>query len=414
MRLFMLNVHDRDILRSLAEEIAGAAALPVQKENLENWRKLNSLQKVRPLLWINEICYDEISSCPLLQNQCCDQTARQIEVMLRRILFQFKLLPGDMIVEPFFYAPLMMKPFDFGVPIEEDVIRQNGDVNSHHYKTLFKTMEDAMKIVPPVLEILPETQQIAETADDVFGDILPVKNMGVPTWWFSPWDYLSMRWDTGELLMALVLEPELVKTLVRRFLDASVSLYRQFEEKNLLTVHHGNYRVGSGGMGCAPDLEVENRPVKPSDQWGCAVAQIFGSVSPEMHEELSLVFDREWLKQFKYAYYGCCEALHNKIGILRSISNLRKISASPWCDLDKLVDAAGKDFVVSMKPNPAVLAEDVFNLEKAEKELRARLDPLRGVNVEVILKDISTLRGDWQRLSQWAEMALRVCREYEN
>ena len=48
------------ILRELAKKKADIAALPVQKEKIGMWKKLNSLEKTRPLVWINEIPWHEM------------------------------------------------------------------------------------------------------------------------------------------------------------------------------------------------------------------------------------------------------------------------------------------------------------------------------------------------------------------
>jgi hypothetical protein len=67
---------------------------------------------------------------------------------------------------------------------------------------------------------------------------------------------------------------------------------------------------------------------------------------------------------------------------------------------------------VSIKPNPAIFARDVWNLKEAEMELRSSLEKSCGCNVEIIAKDLSTMRDEPQRLWEWADMAVKVCSEY--
>ena len=66
------------------------------------------------------------------------------------------------------------------------------------------------------------------------------------------------------------------------------------------------------------------------------------------------------------------------------------------------------------KPNPAVLAEDTWHLDKAEHELENVLSKAKahGCVVEVIMKDISTVRYQPQRLWEWARMATEVTERY--
>ncbi len=60
---------------------------------------------------------------------------------------------------------------------------------------------------------------------------------------------------------------------------------------------------------------------------------------------------------------------------------------------------------MSRKPNPAVFAEDHWNPERARRDLCDFLNAARGCHVELIMKDISTVRRQPQRLCQWARIA---------
>jgi len=55
----VLPATDKDHLRRLAGELAAAAALPVHKEKGGLWTKLNDLQSVRPMVWINPVARNE-------------------------------------------------------------------------------------------------------------------------------------------------------------------------------------------------------------------------------------------------------------------------------------------------------------------------------------------------------------------
>ena len=111
-------------------------------------------------------------------------------------------------------------------------------------------------------------------------------------------------------------------------------------------------------------------------------------------------------RRFGKTYYGCCEALHQKIDILRKIKNLRKISVSPWFDIPKGLEDGAGDYILSIKPNPAIFAEDGFNEERARAEIAGYLDQAKGQSVELVMKDISTLRHDPARLDRWAQIAM--------
>jgi hypothetical protein len=111
-------------------------------------------------------------------------------------------------------------------------------------------------------------------------------------------------------------------------------------------------------------------------------------------------------------YYGCCEPLHQKIDLLRKIPNLRKLSVSPRCNSQRVVREVGTDYVLSRKPNPAILAEDDWQPQRARQEIVEFLEIARGCHVELIMKDISTVRYQPQRLWEWAAIAMEVAEEF--
>jgi len=55
-----ISPKDKHTLRRLAGEVPEIAALPVHKEKAVMWRSLNHLEPFRPLVWINEICREEM------------------------------------------------------------------------------------------------------------------------------------------------------------------------------------------------------------------------------------------------------------------------------------------------------------------------------------------------------------------
>ena len=55
-----LSQADTAILRELASELAGYAALPVHAEKARMWQRLNDLRSERPMVWMNEIPWHEM------------------------------------------------------------------------------------------------------------------------------------------------------------------------------------------------------------------------------------------------------------------------------------------------------------------------------------------------------------------
>jgi len=407
-----VSPRDREILRCLAAELAEIASKSVQNENARLWTRLNNLASERPMVWINEICWNEMNVDDELTLRCEHPWARGQEDQLRKELYQWRHLPADMVVSDFLACPLAIHSTDFGIVEDVDVVKtdETSDVVSRHFKIQIKDPEDIEKIqMPRVTHKEAATECRFQAMCDVYRGILPVRQEGQGHIWFTPWDYLIRWWGIEEAMMDLVLRPEMVHAAVDRMVDAWMTELDQFVAQNLLALDNRNMRVGSGGYGYCdevPGSDFDPDHVKPHNMWGCSNAQIFSEVSPQMHWEFAVEHDLRWLGRWGLNYYGCCEPLHQKIDVLRRIPNLRKISVSAWCDLEAMVSEMGRDCVLSVKPNPAILAEDAWDPDRARRTLRQIVDVTRGkAHVEIIMKDISTVRYRPQRLWEWAQIA---------
>jgi hypothetical protein len=115
-------------------------------------------------------------------------------------------------------------------------------------------------------------------------------------------------------------------------------------------------------------------------------------------------------ERFGLVYYGCCDPLARKMDEVRMIPNVRKISMSPWTDQELGAEEIGSEYVFSRKPTPASLATDEFDAEAVREDLQTTKDvcEAHGCPLEFILKDISTVRYDPDRLTRWGEVAMEV------
>ena len=116
---------------------------------------------------------------------------------------------------------------------------------------------------------------------------------------------------------------------------------------------------------------------------------------------------------FGAIYYGCCDRLDDRLDIIEQLPKVRKISCSPWSDRERFAANLPGRYVMSNKPTPAFLAYDQLDEQMVRDDLRRTMQAAgrHRVNLEFILKDISTVRHDPKRLWRWAELAMEeVCR----
>ena len=129
-----------------------------------------------------------------------------------------------------------------------------------------------------------------------------------------------------------------------------------------------------------------------------------------MHKELALEYEKRWLARFGLTYYGCCEALHAKAEILSTVPNLRKVSLSPFADLDAAMENWDPRYVLSFKPNPVFLAGESAAPEASRRELEnaVRLAKSNGRSMEIVLKTMISIHDDPRRLWDWDVIARRA------
>lgn len=414
-----MNRKDETILKKLAAEVAKIARLPVQREKAELWRRLNNLEKTRPMVWINELPGHEMNVNDELTCKCEDGWARSVEGGLLWTLYLWKHMPGDMVVSDYLVAPIAINNTGFNTWEDVDIVRtdDNSGVVSRTFKPRITKPEDVKIITDPVVTVdEAATARTYEAMNKLFKDIIEVRKEGLKHYWFTPWDNLIRVWGVEQAMIDMVDRPEMVNAVVGRFVEASLRELDQYEKLNLLTLNNDNTRIGSGGYGYTdqlPGKKFDPAHVRPANMWGCSNAQIFSEVSPEMHWEFALKHDIPWLKRWGLNYYGCCEPLDGKLEILRRIPNLRKVSMSPWIKIDRAVKAMGADFVFSFKPNPALLAGDDWHPGQVRSTIKEILDKTRDCRVEIILKDVSTCRYKPQRVWEWEKIVMDLVHEYE-
>jgi hypothetical protein len=405
---------DKQVVRGLACALAEVAALPVQRERADLWRRLNRLEDVRPMvhIWSGQTPWHEFDE-EWLRPQTTHPFAREVETRLRRTLYQWRHFPSDMVVEARVCSPLRFSDTGYGLP--SYARRPAQKLGAGEFEPLINEPRDLDKIKTP--RITPDaerTERDFAALRDAIGDIVKVEKQGVTGPTPAVWDML-IRWYGIERLMTDMLDrPALVHAAIARTVDATLARLRQFEELGLLALNNGNHLATSGGLMFSDELPAPDfaGTVRAKDMWGNQMAQIFSAVSPAMHDEFALTYEIRILERFGLNGYGCCEPLDRKVHLLHKIPRLKRVSMSPWVDWDAAAQALGRRYIFSAKPNPAWLAADAWNVEPARNELRRILDATRGLHVELILKDIHTLRGEPRRLREWAAMAAQVVDEY--
>jgi hypothetical protein len=435
---------DRDILRELGAQIAEISTLPAQLETRAQWRALNGLKPVRPMVAIDQLPWHELSKDePELTVHSDDPFCRGIETQMRRTLYSWNHMRADMVVEPEILVPKVLRIDGFGIAMEQEtaILDPTNDVVGHYYIDQLATEEDVEKIRPPVIDFdAVATARVEEQAHEIFDGVVPVRLQGwvpgvnqwpgleaqpetrhlvhdwpeeVLTGGFNLWDIIAFWRGANAILLDLVDRPDHMHQIMSRLTDAFLSMLDEMEARGLLG-------SGQATIHCSPAYTEELPhpgfdPARPraEDLWTMGMGQILTSVSPAMFKEFEVAYTIKWYARFGLGYYGCCDVLDKRINLIRTIPHVRKVSMSPWANVERGAEAIGQDFVFSRKPNPAFLATDSWEPDAVAKDLEITLEACRrnGTPLEFILKDVSTIRYDPHRLWDWVDTAMRLVRQ---
>lgn len=407
-----LSEQDRTVLRELGEHVAEIAALPVQQERIRLWKGLNGLRPERPMVMVDQVCWHEMPVGDELTPRVQDRFWRGIETRMRRMLYQWEHMRVDMVVEPWLDIPRAVQRTGYGIKIDEDraVLDPANDVVGHLYHDTVSTEEDIQRIQTPRVSVDHQADaRREEEARGLFEGILDIRMQGLqPN--FAAWDKLAMWRGVEAILYDLADRPDFVHRIMERLTQAMLDELDQMEEQGALGHGHKTIHCTGAHTDELPAPGFDPARPRPADIWTCGMAQIFSTVSPATHQEFELEYANRWYERFGLVYYGCCEPLDNKIDIIRSIPHVRKISMSPWVNVERGAAQIRSDFVFSRKPSPALLAVDFWSTEPVRRDLQQVKDccATHGCPVEFILKDISTVRYAPQRLWEWADVAMEV------
>ena len=386
--------------------------MPAQLETAALWRQLNGLRPTRPMVMIDQIPWHEMEVEDELTLRCADPFCRSVETELRRQLYKWQYMRADMVVEPTVGIPKVIHGLGFGIEPQEQVLAQDpsNDVVSHLYVDQIQTEEDLVKIrqLEPRLDV-EATGARESRMREIFDGILEINMQGVlPV--FAPWDRVVEWRGTEAPLLDLVDRPEHIHSIMERYTTVALYQLDRLEEQGLLGSMQTTIHCTGAQTDELPGAGLDPSHVRAADLWTYGMAQIFVSVSPAMEKEFWLDYAARWFDRFGLGYYGCCEPLHHKIDLIRSLPRVRKISISPFADVEASAARIAGDYVVSRKPPPSLLAYDAWSPQAVEKDLcdTVAICARHGCPVELILKDISTVRYQPQRLWEWARIAAEV------
>ena len=402
---------DRQRFRELVGRYAGIARSEGMAERIRLWKKHNSLRPEHPMFLVfPEGSWGEIfQTAPELQTpRCQDPLLASIEWQLQSALYTHDHFQTDNTVDLFLRVQKTVS--DTGWGLTPKVTRSNAERGAWKHDPVILELSDLKKLsLPDVIYDEKKSLEDVELVRDLVGDLIEVRSTGVAHVSFHLMSQWAQFRGLEETMMDMVENPEWLHEAIGFLADGNRRKVEQYEKMGLLELNNDNTYHSSGGNGWTDELPAPGFTpghVRPIDMWASAEVQELTMVSPEMQEEFALRYERELLKPFGLSGYGCCDDLTLKIADVLKAPNMRRISISPYADVDRCAPQLGGRCIFSWKPRPTDLVGD-FRPDSIRKYIRHTLEVAAEHHcvLEMILKDTHTCEGRIERFDDWCKIA---------
>lgn len=399
---------DIHILRELASRYAAAASLPVHQEKKRLWLKLNHLNMERPMLTIDQIPWNEMDVDGSLQCQVQDPYWREVEWEIRTALYKFEHMPADMVLNPYICLPRPIENSGWGIDVQTNrriELEIGSSAPSREFINQIETMEDVERIQMPRLTLdQRREEEIIQQANVIFDGIIGYRLTGL-CMHLGIWDTISMWMGVENCYFALMDEPEMIHALMEKLTCGLIGMIEQMNRQELFDIHSNLCHCSHTFL---QDMPKEGDHALSGNAWAFGLAQLFTAVSPAITEEFEVQYMKRVFPYFGAIYYGCCDRLDDRMHIIEKLPKIRKLSCSPWSHREAFAEKMPAYCVMSSKPNPAMLASGKLDEQLVREDLRRTIAAAKahGRNLEVLLKDISTVSHNPACLWRWQEIAM--------
>jgi hypothetical protein len=398
-----MKASDRLHLRRLAVIYTDYALGDVMARRREKWRLHNSLrQRTFPFHIEDNGSYLRDLSPKLM---CEDPVPRQLEARLLKAIVSYERINDDRIIPDRFVV-------DWVTPItpycDELQFTHADDGHGEHFgyesnKPIKDIDGDFSKLKQRTLTLnRPLTQEHFELAEMVFQGLMPVV-VGRYSSFYS--DGIANKavhlMGMQDLYLQMAMNPEAVHRLLTFLAEDNIELGRWEEEQGLLTLNNDGCQGYCSGSSQFTD-ELPGREIRPgepvlsTDRYGYLEAQEAAGLSPDMFAEFLMPHFRKIATKFKMMKFGCCEPVHGFMPHLHELNGLRKVSVTPWCDLEKLAGICRKDVIWCRKPVPLKLCGSAFDPDDFTAHLKETLDVGAGYFIEFVFRDTNRLTGEME------------------
>lgn len=408
---------EREYLRGLANRQRELSALPCMRDRERMWTLHNDAKGDRPLVTVEVRTFIQDLIPQLV---CENETARAIEKKLLSTICGYEYTKDDRVVSDYYAVVPEIDFFPFSI---EPVM---------HHSDKEKVNRVAFSVDPSITDLERQVYELgpskycfhkeaftaeSELAQDLFGDILPLRVQGPPLGYYLSKTVMELL-GMEEMLYAFYDYPEELGLLIKK-VDEEYQLYFDYlEQQGVLRSNNENALVKMGTVGYTTQLPdrkgLEGKRVTTKDIWGHLNSQETVSISPGTFMEFFGDYYINTAGRFGLCTYGCCEPIHPVWdGCLDQMpKSLRKASISPWCDEGVMGERLkGTSIIYHRKPSAQFLGVGKeLDEEEFCRYIENTLTFARGCKVEFSFRDVYTLNGNRKKVARAVEL-VRECIE---
>jgi hypothetical protein len=403
-------------LRNLAGKYAEYATSKIMEQRREKWRLHNRMENRTVPFHIEDNGTYHQDLCPPLK--CSDPDCRALEARLLNALISYEKIDDDRIVPDRFVVDWVTTLTELCPELAKT------HATDSHGRTLGYKSNKPIKDIDgdfhklshrsPALDA-SHTEKRADLATEVFRGLLPVEVGRTSTLYSNGITNKAVHlMGMQELYMEMAVDPDAVHRLLSFIADDNYALGGWEEDKDLLTNNNdGNQGYCSGSSQYSDEVssrnELNGEPFGSEKRFGYLEAQEAVGISPDMFAEFLLPHFLKVATKFKLMKFGCCEPVHDLMPHLHRLHGLRKVSVTPWCNLEKLATVCNRDIIWSRKPVPLKLVGDVFDPDEFRSHIEETLEIGKDYFVELIFRDTCRLTGDMEkRIAQACDIVREI------
>ena len=402
----MVQEKDRRRLRALACRQLEYANSAQNGVILKKWEALAAGRRESPTVRLLFSNFPDEVVTPWLT--CEDEDARRLEASLLSTLVGRELFDDDTPISPTYDVRRCAWVEPFGIS-PKTTYTEHG--KGFHIEPVIDDLEEELdRLRGGGFGVDHErTRRQIDFAQDVFGDILPVR-LVQPSLTGAITNPLVRLMGMETFYLSMYDCPDALHTVMDMATGIYEAYYDYLEREKLLLPTCGISPVAQESFAFNRELPAD-RAERTTQVWGFLESQETTAVSPETFGEFVFPYQDRLVRRYGLLSYGCCERVDAIWpDYLSKWKNLRKLSVSPFNDENLIGEyLRGGNVVYYSKPRAEyVTARGPLDEDALRAYFRGVCTAASGCLLEIAQREVGTIYGDFSRGRQYVKIA-REC-----